>query len=151
MLAPSLDLMNYERSGNGYTKTGASSIAITKAYATQGVYELAFGTPHDTRSSWYILSPSFYERVYGEVVSSCQKDGITAMSVAEGTNMLYSDYTANTSRYTSRQQAVNNLVKGYEMINQSGMTFVSGAANDYALPYVDYLKDVPLYCRNFDV
>lgn len=151
MLAPSFDLMNYERSGNGYTKTGASSIAITKAYATQGVYELAFGTPHDTRSSWYILSPSFYERVYGEVVSSCQKDGITAMSVAEGTNMLYSDYTANTSRYTSRQQAVNNLIKGYEMINQSGMTFVSGAANDYALPYVDYLKDVPLYSSNFDV
>jgi len=151
MLAPSFDLMNYERSGNGYTKTGASSIAITKAYATQGVYELAFGTPHDTRSSWYILSPSFYERVYGEVVSSCQKDGITAMSVAEGTNMLYSDYTANVSRYTSRQQAVNNLVKGYEMINQSGMTFVSGAANDYALPYVDYLKDVPLYSSNFDV
>lgn len=35
MLAPSFDLMNYERSGNGYTKTGASSIAITKAYATQ--------------------------------------------------------------------------------------------------------------------
>ena len=73
------------------------------------------------------------------------------MSVAEGTNMLYSDYTANTSRYTSRQQAVNNLIKGYEMINQSGMTFVSGAANDYALPYVDYLKDVPLYSSNFDV
>ena len=151
MLAPSFDLMEYERSGNGYTKTGASAIAITKAYATQGVYELAFGTPHDTRDSWYILSPAFFERVYGEVISSCQREGMNAISVAGGTSALYSDYTSNASRNTSRQQAVNNLVKGYEMINQSGMTFVSGAANDYALPYVDYLKDVPLYSSNFDV
>ena len=150
-LAPSFDLMEYERSGNGYTKTGASAIAITKAYATQGVYELAFGTPHDTRDSWYILSPAFFERVYGEVISSCQREGMNAISVAGGTSALYSDYTSNASRNTSRQQAVNNLVKGYEMINQSGMTFVSGAANDYALPYVDYLKDVPLYSSNFDV
>ncbi len=151
MLVPSFDLMEYERSGNGYTKTGASAIAVTKAYATQNVYELAFGTPHDTRSSWYILSPAFYERVYGEVVSSCQREGMSAISVADGTNKLYSDFTSNASRSTSRQQAVNNLVKGYEMINQSGMTFVSAAANDYALPYVDYLKDVPLYSSNFDV
>ncbi len=151
MLVPSFDLMEYERSGNGYTKTGASAIAVTKAYATQSVYELAFGTPHDTRSSWYILSPAFYERVYGEVVSSCQREGMSAISVADGTNKLYSDFTSNASRSTSRQQAVNNLIKGYEMINQSGMTFVSAAANDYALPYVDYLKDVPLYSSNFDV
>lgn len=151
MLVPSFDLMEYERSGNGYTKTGASAIAVTKAYATQNVYELAFGTPHDTRSSWYILSPAFYERVYGEVISSCQREGMSAISVADGTNKLYSDFTSNASRSTSRQQAVNNLIKGYEMINQSGMTFVSAAANDYALPYVDYLRDVPLYSSNFDV
>ncbi len=151
ILAPSVDLMNYERSGNGYTKTGASSIQITKAYATQNVYELAFGTPHDTRSSWYILSPSFFQKVYGEVISSFTKEGMQAISVADGTSTLYSDYSSNTSRYTSRQQAINELIAGYEMINQSNMTFVAGAANDYALPYVDYLKDVPLYSSNFDV
>lgn len=151
ILAPSVDLMNYERSGNGYTKTGASAIAITKAYATQGVYELAFGTPHDTRNSWYILSPAYFQKVYGEVVSSYTKEGMQAISVADGTNMLYSDYTGNTARTTSRQQAINNLIEGYKMINQSNLTFVAGAANDYALPYVDYLKDVPLYSSNFDV
>lgn len=151
ILAPSVDLMEYERSGNGYTKTGASAIAITKAYATQSAYELAFGTPHDTRASWYILSPTYFQKVYGQVVSSYTKEGMQAISVADGTNKLYSDFTANTSKYTSRQQAVNNLIAGYEMINQSGMTFVAGAANDYALPYVDYLKDVPLYSSNFDV
>ena len=143
--------MNYERSGNGYSKTGASVIGVTKAYATQGVYERAFGTPHDTRTSWYILSPAYYEKVYGEVISGYGKGGLSAISVAEGTNMLYSDFTSNAKRNTSRQQAVENLKNCYQMINNSGMTFVASACNDYVLPYVDMIKDVPLYSSGFDV
>lgn len=150
-LAPSVDLMEYERSGNGYSKTGASAIAVTKAYATQNVYERAFGTPHDTRSSWYILTPAYYERVYNQVITSYLSENMAAISVANGTNLLYSDFTANTTKKSSRQQAVENLKNCYSMINNSGMTFVSDAANAYALPYVDYLKDVPLYSSNFDV
>lgn len=151
VFAPSVDLMNYERSGNGYSKTGASVIGVTKAYATQGVYEKAFGTPHDTRSSWYILTPAYYEKVYGEVISSYGKSSLSAISVAEGTNMLYSDFTSNAKKNTSRQQAIENLKNSYQMINNSGMTFVASACNDYALPYVDMIRDVPLYSSNFDV
>ena len=151
VFAPSVDLMNYERSGNGYSKSGASVIGVTKAYATQGVYERAFGTPHDTRTSWYILTPAYYEKVYGEVISAYNKGGLGAISVAEGTNMLYSDFTSNSSRNTSRQQALENLKNCYQMINNSGMTFVSSACNDYALPYVDMIRDVPLYSSSFDV
>lgn len=151
VFAPSVDLMNYERSGNGYSKTGASVIGVTKAYATQGVYEKAFGTPHDTRASWYILTPAYYEKVYGEVISSYGKSGLNAISVAEGTNMLYSDFTSNARKNTSRQQAIENLKSSYQMVNNSGMTFVASACNDYALPYVDMIRDVPLYSSNFDV
>lgn len=151
VFAPSVDLMNYERSGNGYSKTGASVIGVTKAYATQGVYEKAFGTPHDTRSSWYILTPAYYEKVYGEVISSYGKSSLNAISVAEGTNILYSDFTSNAKKNTSRQQAIENLKNSYQMVNNSGMTFVASACNDYALPYVDMIRDVPLYSSNFDV
>lgn len=151
VFAPSVDLMNYERSGNGYSKTGASVIGVTKAYATQGVYERAFGTPHETRSSWYILTPAYYEKAYGAIVSSYGKSSLSAISVAEGTNMLYSDFTSNSNKNTSRQQAVENLKSCYQMINNSGMTFVASACNDYALPYVDMLRNVPLYSSNFDV
>ena len=151
VLAPGVDLMEYERSGNGYSKTGASAIAVTKAYATQHDYERAFGTPHDTRANWYILTPAYYTKVYGEVIASYQKEGMSAINVAGGTSILYSDFTANTNKKTSRQDALNTLTECYQMINNSGMTFVSDAANDYALPYVDFLKDVPMYSSNFDV
>ncbi|MBS7368715.1 MAG: hypothetical protein KIG62_00950 [Oscillospiraceae bacterium] len=151
IFAPSVDLMEYEKSGNGYSKTGASVIGVTKAYATQGAYELAFGTPHQTRNSWYILTPAYFEKVYGQVISSFTSEGIGAINVADGTKLLYSDFSGNDNKSTTRQQAADNLKSCYQMINNSGMTFVANACNDYALPYVDYLKDVPLYSSNFDI
>lgn len=152
VFAPSVDLQEYERSGNGYSKTGASSIAVTKAYATQGAYELAFGTPHDTRPNWYILTPAYYEKAVGKVLTDYTKEGMSAINLADMTSKLYSDFTANSGKNTSRQQAVENLKACYQMVaNTQGMTFVANACNDYALPYVDYIKNVPLYSSNFDL
>lgn len=151
MLAPNVDLTEFERSGNGYSKTGASSIGVTKAYATQGEYELAFGTPHDTRPNWFILTPAFYTKVYGEVVSSYSAEGIGAISVGNGTSLLYSDFSQNGNKKTSRQQAVENLKKSYELINNSGIKFAASACNDYALKYVDSIRNVPLYSSGFDL
>lgn len=150
-LAPNVDLTEFERSGNGYSKTGASVIGLSKSYATQGEYEIAFGTPHDTRPNWFILTPAYYTKVYGEVVSSYSSEGIGAISVGNGTNMLYSDYSGNADKKTSRQQAVENLKKSYEIINNSGIKFEAAACNDYALKYVDSIRDVPLYSSGFDL
>ncbi len=150
-LAPSVDIQEYERSGNGYSTTSASVIRVTKAYATQNVYERAFGTPHDTRESWYILTPAYYQEVVQKIVSSYVKEGINAISLEQATNMLYSDFTANTVKQTSRQQAVENLKACYQIIKDNNLTFVADACNDYALQYVDYIRNVPLYSSNFDV
>ena len=150
-LAPSVDIQEYERSGNGYTKTGSSCIRVTKAYATQNEYERAFGTPHDTRTSWYIMTPAYYTKAVQSIVADYVSEGLTAISLEQATNMLYSDFTANTNKKTSRQQAVSYLQQCYQMINDSGLTFVADACNDYALKYVDYIRNVPLYSSNFDV
>ncbi len=149
--APSVDIQEFERSGNGFSKTGASAIRVTKAYATLGEYERAFGTPHDTRTNWYIMSPAFYDKAVSQLVSSYTSEGISAISLEEATNMLYSDFTANTSRKTSRQQAVEILKACYQKIKDNGLTFVADACNDYAIPYADFIRNVPLYSSNFDV
>lgn len=150
-LAPNVDLTEFERSGNGCSRTGASVIGVTKAYATQGEYEIAFGTPHDTRPNWFILTPAYYNKIYGEVVSSYSKEGIGAISVGNGTSLLYSDYSGSSNKKTSRQQAVENLKKSYEIINNSGIKFAASACNDYALKYVDSIRNIPLYSSGFDL
>lgn len=150
-LAPSVDIQEYERSGNGFSKTGASAIRVTKAYATLHAHERAFGTPHDTRTSWYIMTPAYYQKAVQAIVKSYVQEGLTAISLEEATNMLYSDFTANSKKMTSRQQAVVNLQACYQMIKDNGLTFVADACNDYAFKYVDCIRNVPLYSSNFDV
>lgn len=150
-LAPNVDLTEFERSGNGYSRTGASVIGVTKAYATQGEYEIAFGTPHDTRPNWFILTPAYYNKVYGEVVSSYSAEGIKAISVGNGTSLVYGDFSGSANKRTSRQQAVENLKKCYEIINNSGIKFEAAACNDYALKYVDSMRNIPLYSSGFDI
>lgn len=150
-LAPSVDIQEYERSGNGYSTTSSSVIRVTKAYATQNEYERAFGTPHDTRESWYILTPAYYQEVVQKVVNSYVKEGINAISLEQATNMLYSDFTTNSVKQTSRQKAIENLKACYQIIKDNNLTFVADACNDYALQYVDYIRNVPLYSSNFDV
>ena len=151
ILAPSVDLMEFERSGNGFSKTGASVIGVTKAYATQGEYELAYGTPNDMRPSWFILTPAYFEKAYGQVISSFSSEGIRAASFGKGTSIVYSDFSASSNKRTSRQQAVEYLKNCYDKINQSGLTFVASACNDYALKYVDYIRNVPMYSSGFDI
>ena len=151
ILAPSVDLMEFERSGNGFSKTGASVIGITKAYATQGEYELAYGTPNNLRPSWFILTPAYFEKAYGQVISSFSSEGIRAASFGKGTSIVYSDFSASSNKRTSRQQAVEYLKNCYDKVNQSGLTFVASACNDYALKYVDYIRNVPLYSSGFDI
>ena len=150
-LAPSVDIQEYERSGNGFSKTGASAIRVTKAYATIHTHERAFGTPHDTRTSWYIMTPAYYQKAVDAIVKSYVQEGITAISLEQATNMLYSDFTANTKKMSSRQQAVAYLQACYQTIKDNGLTFVADACNDYAFKYVDYIRNVPLYSSNFDV
>ncbi len=150
-LAPSVDIQEFHRSGNGYSTTTSSVIRVTKAYATQIEYERAFGTPHDTRESWYIMTPAYYQDAVQKIVNSYVKEGITAISLEEATNMLYSDFTANTTKQTSRQKAVEYLQSCYQIIKDNGLTFVADACNDYALKYVDCIRNVPLYSSDFDI
>ena len=151
VLAPSVDLMEFERSGNGFSKTGASVIGVTKAYATQGEYELAYGTPNDLRPSWFILTPAYFEKAYGQVISSFSSEGLNAASFGKGTSLVYSDFSQSANKRTSRQQAVEYLKNCYERVNRSGLTFVASVCNDYALKYVDYIRNVPMYSSGFDI
>lgn len=147
-LFPSVELMEYYKSGNGYSVTSNSSVRVTKAYARQVAYEYAFGIPHQNKKSWSILSPSYFENLYQKLASSFNKAGIKNLSVGSGAVTLYSDFG---KRNISREVAKNNLIKSYETAKANVDYLMSEGANAYALPYVDYISDVPMYSSNFDL
>ncbi len=153
-LFPSVDVMEYNRSGNGYSFTLNACIQISKSYASQNDYDMAFGIPHQTKSSWMILSPYYWTDLFGKLTSSFTKEGVTGIALKQATSTLYSDFSRKNTdgrSYLLRGDAQNMLVTGYQQIKNSGMSLYGEAANAYALPYVDYLSDVPLYSSNYDL
>ena len=146
--------MEYYRSGNGYSFTLNAAIQISKSYATQNEYDLAFGIPHQTKSSWMVLSPYYWTDLFKKLTDSFTKEGVTGIALNQATSTLYSDfsrYNLENRRYILRGDAQQILVNGYQQIKNAGMSLYGEAANAYALPYVDYLSDVPLYSSNYDL
>ncbi len=153
-LFPSCDIMEFYKSGNGYSFTLNSSKQITKAYATQTPFDLAFGLPHLTKKSWTILSPWYFPDIFNKLSDSFSAENTKCISLNQASNTLYSDFSRENSdgrAYIVREDTINILKDGYSKLKNDGFTVLAENANQYLLPYVDYIKDVPLYSSNYDI
>ncbi|MCR4781064.1 MAG: hypothetical protein K5876_08220 [Ruminiclostridium sp.] len=151
---PSCDIMEFYKSGNGYSFTLNSSKQITKAYATQTPFELAFGLPHLTKPSWTILSPYYFTDIFPKLLKSFKDEGATGISLNQASWLLYSDFSRENSdgrNYLVRQDTINILRNGYQQLKDGGLKIMAENANQYLIPYADYIKDVPLYSSNYDI
>ena len=151
---PSCDIMEFYKSGNGYSFTLNSSKQITMAYATQTPFELAFGLPHLTKSSWTILSPYYFTDIFNKLGDSFTAEGSVGISLNQASNLLYSDFSRENAEgraYIVRGDTINILTEGYRKLKDRGMKIMTENANQYILPYADYIKDVPLYSSNYDI
>ena len=153
-LFPSCDIMEFYKSGNGYSFTLNASKQITKAYATQTPFDLAFGLPHLTKSSWTILSPWYFPDIFNKLSDSFKAESTTNISLNQASNTLYSDFSRENKdgrAYIVREDTIGILQEGYQKLKDNGFTIMAENANQYLLPYVDYIKDVPLYSSNYDI
>lgn len=151
---PSCDIMEFYKSGNGYSFTLNSSKQITKAYATQTPFELAFGLPHLTKATWTILSPYYFTDIFTKLEKSFKEEDIAGISLNQASNLLYSDFSRENSdnrSYIVRQDTVNILTAGYKKLKDSGLKIMAENPNQYIIPYADYIKDAPLYSSNYDI
>ncbi len=151
---PSCDIMEFEKSGNGYSFMLNASKQITNSYATQTPFELAFGLPHLTKDSWTILSPFYYTDIFTKLADSFKAEKATGISLNQASYTLYSDFSRKNAEgrdYFTRTDAKNILEAGYQKLSDSGLTIMTENANQYILKYADYIKDVPLYSSNYDI
>lgn len=151
---PSCDIMEMNKSGNGYSFTLNASKQISNSYATQTPFELAFGIPHQTKDSWTILSPYYFTDLFEKLATSFTKEGAAGISLNQASYKLYSDFSrknADGRYYFVRTDTKEILEAGYEKIGNSGLKILSENANQYLLKYSDYIKDVPMYSSNYDI
>ncbi|MCL2632905.1 MAG: DUF5696 domain-containing protein [Oscillospiraceae bacterium] len=153
-LYPSVNMMEYFKSGNGYSYLLNSSKQVTRAYASQEKYEYAFGTVDKLQDSWTILSPHYFNDVFERLIKSFNAEGITSISLDRATSLLYSDFSRRNpygGMYYNRRDTVQILTEGYQKLNDAGITILAQSANAYALPYVDEIIQVPLFSSNYDI
>jgi len=151
---PSLNFMSYFKSGGGYSYLLNSSKQTTKSYAAQTRYEFAFGTADKLQDAWTVLSPKYFPEIFDSLTASLKKEGINTVSLNTATYMLYSDFSRKNpygGTYFNRRDAAQILTEGYKELSDSGISILAQSANAYALPYVDFITDVPLYSSNYDI
>ncbi len=148
-LTPSVGITYMKGSGNGYSYSLNACKQITNAYATSNNWDIAFGIPHQVRLVVRTtLAPYYWNDLYPKLINSFNDEGIKTICLSDATTLLYSDYSRGV--YT-RYDTMNELIKGYQAFKDNGMTILADGANAYALPYVDYLTNVPLTSSNFDM
>jgi len=153
-LFPSCDIMEFYKSGNGYSFTLNSSKQITKAYATQTPFELAFGLPHLTKATWTILSPYYFTDIFNKLAKSFTEEKAGGISLNQASWLLYSDFSrenADGRSYFVREDTINILKEGYQKLRDSGLKIMEESPNQYVIRYADQIKDVPLYSSNYDI
>lgn len=155
IMYPGVDFMEYTSSGNGYSFTLNSSKRVTKAYATQTAFDLAFGNPDtDVKPTWTILSPYYWEDVFRKITESFTAEGINTITLQQATEFLYSDFSrtnADGKNHLVRGDSIKLLTDGLKRLNDAGISIMAQECNAYALPYVKSITNVPLYSSNYDL
>ena len=154
-LYPSVDIMEYVRSGYGYSFTLNSSKRMTNAYATQTAFELAYGLPDtEVKPTWTILSPYYWPDLFRKLTESFTAEGINTISLNQATEVLYSDFGRKNfdgKNHFVREDSIKILTEGYQKLNDAGISIMAQECNAYALPYVSAITNVPMYSSNYDL
>ena len=146
---PSVGITYMKDSGNGYSYSLNACKQTTKAYATVNNWDIAFGIPHQVRLvTKTTLSPYYWPDLFRKLRESFTSENIKTISIGDATTLLYSDFSRGD--YT-RHDTMMEIVDGLKKFKEEGFTILADGANAYALPYVDYVTNVPLTSSNYDL
>jgi hypothetical protein len=98
-----------------------------------------------------ILSIGQLSRVIGKFMDRYAEYGIPALSFDALGRDLYADYKLKESELIDREQAKEKVVDELRKLKQNNMSLMLSGANAYTLPYADFVVEMPLYSRNFEI
>lgn len=120
---------------------------ITKEIASIYKYNLATNVQQRSLGTFYIISPTKIPSIVDGMIKSLKKLDVTGISLRDGAKNLNSDYKE--SRLVDRQQARVIVQQQIEKIHESGLSVMAEGGNAYALPYSDYILDIPEESNRF--
>lgn len=135
-------------SGEGYFTFRNTNIRVSGSYSRIVGYDLAFGEQDSNENSYSLLSPSTFETIYSKIAKNYSKKNLTGVSIGDMTSLLYGDYGKNT---IVRNDTANLITNSLSNLKSSIGSVLGITANEYTLPYLDHITDVPLSSSGYDV
>lgn len=133
-------------SGNGYNLSHGC-IRASGAYSRIISYDRAYGIPDNRLKNKFLMSPKFFDNIYSKTMQSYINRDLSGIFPQYLTSSLYGDYSKQKiSRFRAMQYATESLKSLSESLD-----IVTDCANEYALPYVSHITDMPLSSGHSDV
>ncbi|MGN1411698.1 MAG: DUF5696 domain-containing protein [Oscillospiraceae bacterium] len=135
-------------SGEGYLTFKNTNIRVSGSYSRILSYDLAFGEQSKTKDSYSLLSPDTFSEVYSKLAKNYSKSDIQGVSIGSMTSLLYGNYGKQS---VSRDQTADIISDSLSTLKSSVGSVLGITANEYTIPYLDHITDVPLSSSNYDI
>ena len=143
---PSLDLVQFQKSGRGISRFFHSAQTINRAPAYQYSYKVSTMLKDKKEKPWYLLSPVRLPEIVEKSAASLQGLGSSKLALEFFGSRVYSDF-----KTVDRGAAVEYFVEALEYLSQETSSILMETPNDYALPYLDHAVGVPVQSSGFDI
>lgn len=120
---------------------------ITKEIASVFRFNLATNMPQRSLGTFYVISPSRIPSIVDGMIKSLKKLSLTGISLRDAAVNVNSDFKER--KLVDRQQARGIVEDQIKKLHESGLSVMATGGNAYALPYTDYLLDIPEESNRF--
>lgn len=139
------------------TISGRSGWALNK-YAVRNMINEVFANPRICIVTGMTLKEVTYLTTASKIqeqVDNFNKDfaayGIKSLSASSLGSLVYSDFTTNTDRFSSRQDTEEQIKSTLAGLAKSTDNLMVAKGNGYSLPYADTVLNIPLYDSGFEI
>ncbi|MDI9500007.1 MAG: DUF5696 domain-containing protein [Bacillota bacterium] len=114
---------------------------ITKEVASVFRFNLATNMPYRAMGTFYVISPTRIPSIVDGMIKSLKKLSVPGISLRDAAMKVNSDFKE--SKLVDRQQARVIVEDQIKKIRDSGLSIMAKGGNAYALPYTDYILNIP--------
>lgn len=142
------DVIRFNKSSNGFSKTYNASKASSMFTAYQYQYSTALRNVDETYKKYVLLNRSEIGNAVTKLLSLSDKNDITGLSLSTLGNIAYSDYTD--PEFYVRGATENDVKDIIKNIKKQNISVMVSDANAYAAASADKITDAPVSSSQFD-
>jgi hypothetical protein len=146
-LFPQVDFIRIIKGRLNHLKAFNQAKTIGTIPASEFQYKLSTYFKDLSKPVYSLIAPNNLNKVVSKFNKSYGKYEVGGIGLDSISSMVYSDFTK--SRMSTRQETEETWVDTLELMKKEIGSVKASAPNAYALPYLDYIFDVPSSSSNY--